>query len=100
MSWAFQHFRNVTAELISGAVGISSNTHPLVLVCARYSQLSIMESLIAYDSDKSYVQEDVEAPFTLTLPYVPFHTGSSSSSSGDDNSVELLSDLQTTSDEK
>ena len=71
-----------------------------LLVCARSTQLSIMESLIAYDSDKSYVQEDVEAPFTLTLPYVPFHTGSSSSSSGDDNSVELLSDLQTTSDEK
>ena len=33
-------------------------------------------------------------PFTLTLPYVPLRTGSTSSSSGYNNEVEISSDLQ------
>ena len=53
-----------------------------------------MEYLTAYESDTSYVWEDNEAPFTLNLPYVPLHTGSSSSSSGDDNDAELSIDLE------
>ena len=57
-----------------------------------------MDALFAYDSDTSYVWEDAEVPFTLTLPYVPLRTGTSLSSSGDDNDVESLCDLQTTSD--
>ena len=57
-----------------------------------------MEYVIAYESDTSYVWEDDEAPFTLTLPYVPLHTGSSSSSSGDDNDAELSIDLETSID--
>ena len=68
------------------------------MVRARSSQLSILESLIAYDSDTSYVWEDDEAPFTLTLPYVPLHTGSRSSSAGDDNDAELSIDLETSID--
>ena len=57
-----------------------------------------MDALFAYDSDTSYVCEDDEAPFTLTLPYVPLCTGTSSSSSCDDNDVESLCDKPTTSD--
>ena len=57
-----------------------------------------MDALFANDSDLSYVREDDEVPFTLTLPYVPLRTGTSSSSSGDDNDVQSLCDLQTTSD--
>ena len=57
-----------------------------------------MEAFLAYESDASYVWEDDEALFTLTLPYVRLNTGSSSSSSGDDNDVEISSDLETSSD--
>ena len=60
-----------------------------------------MEAFLAYESDASYIWEDDEALFTLTLPYVrlnSLNTGSSSSSSGDDNDVEISSDLETSSD--
>ena len=57
-----------------------------------------MEAFLAYVSDISYSWEDDEAPFTLTLPYVPLDTGSTSISSGDDNDVEISSDLETSSD--
>ena len=57
-----------------------------------------MEYLIAYESDTPYVWEDDEAPFTLTLPHVPLHTGSSSSSSGEDNDAELSIGLETSID--
>ena len=57
-----------------------------------------MEAFLSYESDTSYLWEDDEAPFTLTLPYVPLNTGSSSSSSGDDNDVEISNDFETSSD--
>ena len=57
-----------------------------------------MEAFLVYESDASYVWEDDEALFTLTLPYVRLNTGSSSSSSGDDNDVEISGDLVTSSD--
>ena len=59
-----------------------------------------MEAFLVYESDASYVWEDDEALFTLTLPYVRLNMGSSSSSSGDDNDVEILSDLETSSDKE
>ena len=57
-----------------------------------------MEAFLAYESDASYSWQDDEALFTSTLPYVRLNTGSSSSSSGDDNDVEISSDLETSSD--
>ena len=57
-----------------------------------------MEAFLAYESDASYVWEEDEALFTLTLPYVRLNTGSTSSSYGDDNDVEISSDLETYSD--
>ena len=56
-----------------------------------------MEAFLTYESNASYVWEDDEALLTLTLPYVRLNTGSSSSSSGDDNDVEVSSDLETSS---
>ena len=53
-----------------------------------------MKALLTYESDASYEWENDEEPFTLTLTYVPLRTRSSLSSSGDDNDVELLSDLE------
>ena len=57
-----------------------------------------MKTFLAYESGTSYSWEDDEAPFTLTLPYVRLNTGSSSSSSGDENDEEISSDLETSSD--
>ena len=57
-----------------------------------------MEAFLSYESDTEYSWEGDEAPFTLTLPYVPLNTGSSSSSSGEDNDVEISNDLETSSD--
>ena len=62
---------------------------PLPSGLSPSSQLSIMEAFLACDYDTSYAWEDDEELFTLTLPYVPLLTGSSSISSGDDNNVEL-----------
>ena len=57
-----------------------------------------MEAFLAYESDASYSWEDDEAPFTLTLPFMPLNMGSSSSSSSDDKNVKPTSDLETDSD--
>ena len=59
-----------------------------------------MEVFLTYDSDTSHERDDDEEPFTLPLPYVPVHTGCSSRSSGDDNALELSSDLEISSDVK
>ena len=101
--------REVIKNLFLGAVGIWVVPHrhwgKYFGGCGHFEQhtpvstdlrrkVSIMEAFLAFDSDTSYEWEDDEAPFAMThSPVCLSGPGSISSSSGDDNDVELSSDL-------
>ena len=88
-------FRDGMAEDSCGVVGISSDTHPQLVVCVQSSQTSIMESFLL----TNLIWYIIFIWWCWSAIRFDAHlcTGGSSSSSGDDSNAESLNDLETTS---